>query len=115
MHLGHSTVAQHLKRFKDAEKGCKIYQAPHNYKLTPAIKKQLLHAIETKKLATLTDMLQWLKDHKNIVVRRNTLRTSLKRWGCHAYIPQRKPLLTDSTREDRVARCTEWRRLSQNE
>ena len=60
-------------------------------------------------------MLKWLKDHKNIVVGRNTLRTSLKRWGCHAYIPQRKPLLTDSTREDRVSRCTEWRRLTQNE
>lgn len=79
LHHTGTTIAHHLERFK---KGCQPAAKPlRQYKLT-AVKTELLHAIDSKPLRTLTLMLAWLKDKKGIVVGRNTLRTSLIRWGC---------------------------------
>jgi transposase len=117
LHCGHSTVALHLKRFTVAKKGFTIKPKTRKYKLTTTIKKQLLREIDNKNLSTLTDMLHWLKTQKSTVVARQTLRTSLKRWGCHGYrcIPQKEPAMNSTTCEERVSLCTEWQHFSQDE
>lgn len=110
-----TTVGLQLQRFNKAKKGRLPTPKARKYKLRGQVKTQLLRAIERKKLVTLTSMLAWLKEKKKIKVARQTLREALKRWGCHGYIPQRKPAHSSQGLQDRAARCSEWRHYQQSD